>query len=512
MLVVPGYYGDLTHARYWGGWFLWEVSAYWSATGLTLALYGLFRGERRGRIAAWGALFLALFVLALGGNTPIFHFLYLHLPGFDRFRGPARFLFEAGLFGAMLAAAGLDAALKSAKRALPLVAILAAASMFLIGFGLFLKMGSGEYGDPPLWTKVLNDEAARHAAEAIYVAPDAYKETRLFNDSREFAGAQCLIAGLVCGAGAALFFIAPKRRYAVPSLALLAILELFRFAYSETPAAKLADTRYPDVEQALAAQPGDYRVANLFGNPNSAMVSAAYDIYGYEPAVMGRYAQLMKMTQGWPPDDGEAEIILRQDSPLFRLLRCRYLIVPGPDGKPRFSQPIDAAPQAILTDRCEIQTDRAAIYAAMQSPEAATGAKVVLEAAPQPAPVVGAGRGTVRVAAQTTDSLTIEAQTDRPMLLLITDAYSKYWRATALPGSSQTQYTVQPADYALRAIALSAGTHRLRLDYAPPGYFIGRWISLLAVGVLATLTFVIRKREKRTRALPAPAETQPVAG
>ncbi len=516
MLVVPGYYGDLTRVRYWGGWFLWEMSAFWSVTGLTLGIYGLFHGENRKRIALWAGVGLVLFALALGGNTPIFRFLYLHLPGLDRFRGPARFLYEAGLFGAMLAAAGLDSALKqatkSAKKTAPLAAILAAAGVFLLCFGLFLKMGSGAYGDPPLWADVLDNEAAHHAAEAAYVAPEDYKGTRLFNDSREFAGAQCLIAGLVCGGISTLFFVLPKNRYAAQGLALLAVLELFRFAYSETPTAKLADTRYPEIEKALAAQSGDYRIAQLYGNANAAMVTNAYDIYGYEPAVIRRYAQVMKFTQGEDPDDGEAEIPIRRDSPLFRLLRCRLLIVPGQGGA-QITNPLVEVPHVLLTDRYEVASGRDAVFKAMQSADVVTGAKVILESAPEPAPApnAGASKGTAQIVAQTTDSLTIEAQTDRPMLLLINDAYSKYWTAAALPGSSQTQYKIQPADYALRAIPLGAGTHRLRLEYAPPGYGIGRWISLLAVGVFAALIVPVWRRKAKMPLPSTPVEAEPLA-
>ena len=256
---------------------------------------------------------------------------------------------------------------------------------------------------------------------------------------------------------------------------------------------------------------GDFRVAQWIGNPNSAMVRGGYDLYGYEPAVMGRYAQLMKRIQGWEWNDGEAEVPMRKDDPLFRLLRCRFLIVPQANGKAGVTRPLDTAPQALLTDRFEVQPNRDAVYAVMQTPDVATGAKVILETAPEPAPTAGTDKGTVQIVAQTTDSLTIEAQTSRPMLLLITDAYSKYWRATALPGSSQTSYTVLPADYALRAIPLGAGTHRLRLDYAPPGYFIGRWISLLGVGVCAVLGIVVWRRSKRIMPLPEMADAESLA-
>ena len=97
-------------------------------------------------------------------------------------------------------------------------------------------------------------------------------------------------------------------------------------------------------------------MGNLFGNPNSAMVSNAFDVYGYEPAVMGRYAELMKRMQNQPPDDGEAEIILSPSNRLIGLLRCRLLIAPDTNGQPQYSLPIDAAPQVLLSDRYEIQT------------------------------------------------------------------------------------------------------------------------------------------------------------
>ena len=73
----------------------------------------------------------------------------------------------------------------------------------------------------------------------------------------------------------------------------------------------------------------------------------------------------------------------------------------------------------------------------------------------------GAEPGTVRLLSTTTDSLTITADVARPMLLLVTDSYSRYWRAVALTGSSQSEYQVLPADYALMAVPLGPGHHLL---------------------------------------------------
>jgi hypothetical protein len=63
--------------------------------------------------------------------------------------------------------------------------------------------------------------------------------------------------------------------------------------------------------------------------------------------------------------------------------------------------------------------------------------------------------------------------------------------------SHQDRYTVMPADYTLMAIPLSAGKHLLRLDYAPDGYVIGRWISLGAIGAyLACVAMLWRVRRR----------------
>jgi len=85
-----------------------------------------------------------------------------------------------------------------------------------------------------------------------------------------------------------------------------------------------------------------------------------------------------------------------------------------------------------------------------------------------------------------TDHWTLNIRTDRAAILVMTDSYSKDWRAIALPDSVQTNYTVQPANYAMRAIPLAAGQHHLRIEYVPKGFYEGVWLSLVsALAVIA---------------------------
>jgi uncharacterized membrane protein YfhO len=76
--------------------------------------------------------------------------------------------------------------------------------------------------------------------------------------------------------------------------------------------------------------------------------------------------------------------------------------------------------------------------------------------------------------------LTIEADTNKPTLLLITDLYDHNWHVEALPDSTQQSYHLMPADYILRAVPLAAGHHHLQILYAPTAFPIGIGISVAA--------------------------------
>jgi uncharacterized membrane protein YfhO len=78
------------------------------------------------------------------------------------------------------------------------------------------------------------------------------------------------------------------------------------------------------------------------------------------------------------------------------------------------------------------------------------------------------------------DRLTIKAHLTTPMILLITDNYSRGWQVRSLQPSSQSRYEIIPANYTLLAIPLTRGEHLLRVEYRPLSFVIGAWISVIA--------------------------------
>ncbi len=145
-------------------------------------------------------------------------------------------------------------------------------------------------------------------------------------------------------------------------------------------------------------------------------------------------------------------------------------------------------PRLALVQDYAVVSGRNRIFDALSAAAFDPEKQVILEKEPEPRPAISESKGAAAIIDSSTDHLTIEAELDQPAILLITDNYSEGWRAVALPGSVQHQYEVLPANYVLRAIPLSAGKHRLRMEYSPLAFRVGAWISIASLLAYLSLT------------------------
>jgi hypothetical protein len=142
------------------------------------------------------------------------------------------------------------------------------------------------------------------------------------------------------------------------------------------------------------------------------------------------------------------------------------------------------------------------IFSALADPAFDPRKTVILESPPQPPPAPGHEAGQVRLVNSSTDHLTVEADLQAPAILLVTDSYAKGWQARAMPGSGQRDYQVMPANWCLRAVPLGAGHHLLRMEYLPAGFRLGKWLSIVSLGVFCVLIGVCLKGERTVHHKP----------
>ena len=483
-LIVPGFFGNLTHFPYWGNGYLWEMCPFVGVTGLSLAIFAMVSDFPKKFVCI--AMILTLFWIALAANTPLFPILYQYVPGFDHFRCHAKFIFEACLFIALLAAAGMDAVIRSEHglRWFAVGLLCAGALAAVIGIGLYDVAPLG--GVFKTWRGSIGSLAtikflAHHEASVAYLAQHGSRASGLGREGPRYSGWQCLLSAATFLALAALLWLRLRRPRTAYLIVLLGLVEMFVFAHSTLTTFSLADAMPTLAQEFIEAHPGDYRILHLPVSlqANSAMVIGAYDIWGYDPMVLKRYAQFIGYSQNIPPDDANMYVNFTSTNPRLGLARLRYVV----RGKKKIhgDQQAQPLPHLLLLSNFSRVTDRDQELKLLYDSGFDPFTNVVLESDPDPVPQPAQAPGEAKVSSSGPDELVISADIAQPAILLITDTYSRYWQATPLAGSSQTRYSVMPANYAFMAIPLSAGTHRIRMTYAPPGYTIGRWISFIAL-------------------------------
>ncbi|HEC36380.1 MAG TPA: hypothetical protein ENI39_07590, partial [Anaerolineae bacterium] len=112
-LAVPDLFGNPAHGNYWGYGNYWEDAVYIGLLPLLLAAKagaGLRRKNPwRAATAFWSLVIGCSLLLALGRNTPVFSWLFDHVPTFDWFQAPARWLALTTVAAAALTGLGAQA-------------------------------------------------------------------------------------------------------------------------------------------------------------------------------------------------------------------------------------------------------------------------------------------------------------------------------------------------------------------------------------------------------------------
>jgi hypothetical protein len=476
-LVVPGFIGDMTNQPYWGRWYLWEACAFIGVSGLALAAYGMAAARMAGKRALLATAAIAI-LLALGDSTPLFRVLFDWVPLFDRFRGVGKFMFMAVLVLVLFAGYGLDRMLRAGAVSTRALAIGGAMTIAL--FGAATLIGKLD------WDLV---------TAAVLTTGQTYVEDPTLPASQAFAALGLLIAGLTLAAAVFLALWTRREPRAVFLLGALAIAEVFAFARMQRTTFDSTQVVVPQLRQFLAEHSGDYRILDL-SNPNTAMSMRTFDAWGYDPGVTRRYAEFIQWSEGADPDLATNYVTFQRFHPLLSMLRVKYVAVVE-NGVMAIHQ--SAAPplrRLELVGSYQIHRQRDEILHAMGEASFDPRKEVILEQAPDPAPVAADTQGRASVIREGTDFIEVDADVASPSILLVTDAWARGWQATPLQGSSQRRYQLMPADYALRAVALDRGKHRLRLEYAPLAFRVGAVVSAIAWAAWIAAAFLLWRRER----------------
>jgi len=182
---------------------------------------------------------------------------------------------------------------------------------------------------------------------------------------------------------------------------------------------------------------------------------------------------------------------------LLAMLRVKYVVVVENSVMTIHPGAVPPLRRLELVGAYHIHGQRDEILRAMGEASFDPRKQVILEREPHPEPVAADTQGIARIVREGTDFMEIDAEVASPSILLVTDAWARGWRAAPLEGSSQKSYELMPANYALRAVALDRGKHRLRLEYAPRGFRLWAAVSAMAWAAWTVAAIFLWRRERR---------------
>jgi hypothetical protein len=442
-LFMPNLFGDWNH--FWGGGLFWEGVVIPGLTAFSLALFALVY-SRHSQKWTFGLLGFIFILVALGQRAPLFGLFYRFVPLFSHFRGIGKFNILISLCLAALAVMGLEDVLNQPS-------LMKKFRNELWGFcGLFGGLGF------VLWLTPSDAAIFRHIGDHT---------VGLFKPF--------LVAGLTLGVLGWIAWAAEKNPLFRHGFLFMAVCELFFFAQGNLPSFdyQIQANKVQTLRQSYDKEPGDYRI--FVTKKDYSLGAGAWDVMGDDPAEPLRYDSFVQAKKEKGP-----QFLVRG------LLRLRYVFWDKGDHYRKEAVTDREVPRAFLVGRYEVASPDS-VLSCVTSKKFDPRKLVYLESEPGLSQGKESAGGSVAVKDLSTDDMEITAHCPSNALLVITDNYSKGWKAKALPDSDQKSFQVLPANGFQRGIPLQAGSHHFLLQYRPAGFEIGKWISIGALALYLIL-------------------------
>ncbi|MDR1145901.1 MAG: YfhO family protein [Verrucomicrobiales bacterium] len=487
LIIVPGFFGKLGDWSYWDNEHLHEMWVYCGITGLFLAGFGWLKSSRYEKGKFLFLIMLALAV-ALGVHTPLFGILRDNVPLFASFRSLGRWTIFFALFMSLLAGSGLDKICSGEKIPRGLVLFFGGGGIILLLAGLLLYdnisdswyQGFADWATYKPWFRQNLEFASR-------------RELAQLNSAEALCRSGCFV--LATSLILVLLVLFKKREWQIWLLIIIAAVDLVLFVNPLITYFNRAELAYPKLAALVEKFAPDDRNLNLVAS-NANILLKREGLWGYETVSLKRQVELIGTSQGFPLDRLHTDLPVYRNSKIFQLLRGRYALVPTSEGVRLAELQQDVLPRFLVVSNYRVLADRDEILPTLSAPDFDFRREVILERAPG-LPILSAAAApaaSVKVLSSSASRWTVAVTTSAPSILLMTDSYANGWRATALNGSVQSSYALQPADWALRGIPLTVtGTHVLEIKYTPPGLICGLCVTAATLLALAA-AFFLRKR------------------
>ncbi len=506
-LLAPDLLGNPAQGNYIGYGNYWEDADYVGVLPLLLALFllvpvaarALWHTLRRLILVAPGApeaerglpLFLGAvgfvaLLWGLGRNTPIFPWLYDHVPTFNLFQAPTRVLVWLVFALALLAGLGVDRWRAPSGRALYWTRLGTMGALTLIISGV---VGARLLtGDTALAANVRGLSLAMASAGVFLLACGGLSLLKPYLPPRVWGGAVVLLVALdLLVAGRGLNPGADPAAYRQPGPAtaeLAALLDGHRLWYPPSDEERVKFSRF--LSLADFGPPATALALRAALVPDVAVLDRLPSVNNYDPLVSARYAALVEVVGAHTTPN----LLQLMDVSIIASTTTRRgweLVATDRVAGVGFYR-VPGAPQRVwIVPAARTVPNLAAARLALAAPDFDPAQFVILEDGPvdPPAPAISL--------TPSINAVTIPVILAEPGWVVLSDTYYPGWTVTV----DGQPAALMPANIAFRAVAVPAGAHTVVFDYQPRSVAVGGAVTAAALLIWLAVGLVVLVNRRR---------------
>ncbi len=447
-----------------GYWNYWETGVYVGLLPLFLGIIALMRWKERRHLIFFALFGFFALMYAMGNNFILHRFFFEFIPGFSRFKTPARIGILFAFCMVLLSAFAVDDLLYAQydairkKRLFRVAGLVGGASLLL-----FVLVRSGAFdADLPFLKK---PEAAAAILGDLNIA----------------------FVVLLLSLGALVWLIRSRSTAAGFTLIAVLFIDLYLFGAAQNNG-KTNPTEYFQQAENIVSflkREGEHELfrvntrnsQGMIMDRNQGMIDRIFSMEGYTPLALKRTIMPIPTDRFLDLENVKYRTVTEGN---------QLALVPNPTYLPR----------AFMVFRTHVVTGEDSLVAYMSSP-AYDQKKIAALEEPLPSSFpedTSDVRWTANVTAYRDNSLTIHVQTERTGLLVVSETFFPGWRAS-LDGADAS---LVRCDYKLRAVVIPGGDHLVTMSYSPVSFefgTIGTVLSLLVCGGGISIS-ELRKRKR----------------
>lgn len=467
-LLAPNLFGSPALGNYAGYGNYWEDAIYIGLLPLLLAVFAVARGRRgeapRTNLTALRRFLIGVvlvsFVLALGSNTPLFPWLFEHVPGFALFQAPSRMTIWAIFAIAVLTAIGVERWRQPTGRGLywGRLALAAGVAISLGGLAAGALRAAGRLDMPASFVSA----AALLGINALIVAGLNLWVWRLPVARRTWL-VSLLIAADLLAAGWGLNPGTSLELYTQRSVheALRSELGAGRVYL---PAADETELKFEHLFRFDSFASEDPRSIRAVLLPNTNLLEQIPSANNFDPFVPARY-------QLWIDELETADA--EQRAVMLRLMNVSVVERALPGEAAVTFEPLPALPRVRVVPCARPAASPQAALAMLGEADFDPEREVIAEGNGLPA--CAAEVGNAQITSETANKVQVTVSPGGGWLVLA-DTWYPGWRAIA----NSEELEIYPANGLFRAVQLPQYATSVEFVFGPLSFTLGLWLTLVA--------------------------------